>query len=511
MTDQHTSPSADDGATAAEAASPSSGRGRWLRGGLALAAVGALAAGYLVLDPLGRRNPAPESGADVLPASVRAYAELDVEPDLLQRAELVRFALRVKPLTQTLSLTEQGDLRQELWTGLVKGTGCQGLDYDDVVKPWLGRKLAVALPAGQGKPVWALQVTDEARAREGVATLAGCGALPSDVAYRDGFLVLADGAGAAARVLSEGQANPLAQGADYQEDRKRVGRAGLLNFWGTKDGLLHLASQPRIANRLGGQESLTSRALAEIRATGWRSVAGSFRMIEGTPELKLAAKATEAHQTSTTEMNLASLPQDTVLAVGISDGDQVAAAHWPQIEALLGRFGIDPKQQARRLKGQLPADAISMLGKDLRVSFSPATRTAHSLSDLPMQVTTISRTGDDADRVQALVRQSGVEQDGWISSRRKRTVAVSPDADRNKLVLRTRKRLIMDPSFKAAYATPEQGQVGLYANLAALGPIASDAVSPSLRPWVESLGAVAANAHNEDANYTVAKLRVTPR
>ncbi|MEL4505955.1 hypothetical protein AAEX63_13715 [Luteococcus sp. H138] len=512
MTEQHTTPTSDDGASAApDTRRRPSGRSGWLRGGLALAAVGALGAGIVVLDPLGKRNPAPESGADVLPASVRAFAELDVEPDLLQRAEMVRFALRVKPVTEAVSLTEQGDLRAELWRGLVKGTACAGVDYDTAVKPWLGRKVAVALPSGSDEPVWALQVTDEQQARRGAATLAGCGALPSDAAYRDGFLVLATGSGQAGQVLTEGSSSPLATSDDYLDDRKRVGRQGLLNFWVTKQGMVHLLDSPAVAKQLGESGSLPGRAVAEIRAAGWRSAAGSVRMIEGTPELKLAAKATEAHQTSTTEMNLASLPQDTVLAFGISDGDQVAAARWPQLHRVLGRLGVDVGPAASRLKGELPGDAQTMLGKDLRVSFSPAKGATTSLSDLPMQVATISRGNQEADRVESLVRQSGVEQDGWIASRRKRTVVVSQDAERNKLVLRTKKRLIMDPSFKAAYATPEQGQIGFYANLAALGPIASDAVPPTIRPWVESLGAVGANAHNEDANYSVAKLRVTAR
>ncbi|MEL4356883.1 MULTISPECIES: hypothetical protein [unclassified Luteococcus] len=497
------------GATGTSAA-PTRRRGGWPRAALiGLLAVLLAVGGFLVWDR--RQHPAVDSGAEVLPEGMALYAELDVQPDLLQQAEMARFAMTLRPAREVLTLTEKGDLREELWRGLAAGTRCAGVDYTQAVKPWLGRKVALALPDEQSAPVWALQVTDEAQARDGAAKLAACGALPPDAAYRDGFLVLAPGKGQATELVDTGRDAPLSADPRFVEDRKRVGRLGLFNFWGTKQGLIELSEHPEVARRIGRQGGLVQRLGDEARAAGWRSAAGALRMIEGTPELKLVAKADQPHKTSTTEMGMASLPQDTVLAVGISDGDQVVAEHWPEAQRLLTRLGANPAPLAQRLKGTLPEDARTMLGKDFIVSFSPASGPVTSLAELPMQVSTMARSTKDADRVEALVRRSGVSSDGYQPSRRKRTVVVSQDAERSKQVLRSRKRLTSDDGFRAAYATPEQGQIGLYANLARLGPVASDIAPTWLRPWLQDLEAVGVNAHNEDANYSVAKLRVTPR
>ncbi|MFZ2261752.1 MAG: hypothetical protein WAV52_13620, partial [Luteococcus japonicus] len=147
--------------------------------GASLAAA-SLAGGLIVVDPMGLRSKGPESAAEVLPASTSAVVEFDVEPDLLQVAELATFAGKVKPLQQWAPPGDGGDLREKLWKS-VAGP-CAGVDYATKVKPWLGRKVAVATVDGSDARVWTVQVRDEQAARGGVAELASCGLVPDGVA-----------------------------------------------------------------------------------------------------------------------------------------------------------------------------------------------------------------------------------------------------------------------------------------------------------------------------------------
>lgn len=477
--------------------------------GLSLAAVAALASGFLVVDPLGLRTPAPESAAEVLPATTAAVVEFDVEPDLLQVAELAAFAGTVKPLQEWAPLGDGGDVREQLWS-TVAGP-CRGVDYASEVKPWLGRRVAVATVDGSAGRVWALQVDDEQQGRRGVATLASCGLLPSGVAFRDGFLVLAQDDATAQRIVDEGEQGSLSQRPEYQEDTKRTAQSGLVKFWTTKQSLVALSRTPEATQVLGGLGALAPRLTDEARAADWRSGAGVLRFSSGVPELKLVVKSNEPHKASTTEMGLASLPQDSVLGFGISDGDEVVRDHWPAVQRVLGRLGVDVEKFTQEYHLDAPGDLQTVLGKDFKVSFSPAAKPVTRVHDLPMQLQSIGRSRKSPDAVESVVQKTGVQEQGWQPARRKRTLALSKDPQRSAMVLRTKKRLTQDETFRSAYPKPEQAQVGIYANLQALGPVAVTAAPDALKPWAEALGAVGANAHNEDANYTVARISVTPR
>ncbi|MDN5564056.1 MAG: DUF3352 domain-containing protein [Luteococcus sp.] len=476
--------------------------------GASLAAA-SLAGGLIVVDPMGLRSKGPESAAEVLPASTSAVVEFDVEPDLLQVAELATFAGKVKPLQQWAPPGDGGDLREKLWKS-VAGP-CAGVDYATKVKPWLGRKVAVATVDGSDARVWTVQVRDEQAARGGVAELASCGLVPDGVAVRDNFLVLAQDDATALRLVDEGRQEPLAQRAEYAEDTRRTAQSGLVKFWTTKQQLVALSRTSQADALTRSLGSVAPRLVEEGRAADWRSGAGVLRFGGGVPEVKLVVKSNQPHKASTTEMGLASLPRDSVLGFGISDGDEVLRHSWPQVQHVLARLGVDVPQLAKRHHLEAPGDVETVLGKDFKVSFSPAERPVERVQELPMQLQSIGRSRKSPDAVESIVQKSGVQEQGWQPARRRRTLALSKDPQRSAMVLRTKKRLTQDETFRSAYPKPEQAQVGVYANLQALGPIAVNAAPPALKPWVEALGAVGANAHNEDANYSVMRVAVTPR
>lgn len=109
-----------------------------------------------------------DSGAEpetVLPGSTFAMVKVDLQPGGSQRAAIRDFARRFP----AAKIGDVDDLREALVKPVLDSAG---LDYATDVKPWLGRRAAVAgFPGPDGKPqvVAALQVTNVQKAKAALA------------------------------------------------------------------------------------------------------------------------------------------------------------------------------------------------------------------------------------------------------------------------------------------------------------------------------------------------------
>lgn len=190
---------------------------------------GAFAA-YSVLSGGGPRP------TDVLPASTVAVLSVDLDPAAGQKVAAFRALRKVPELKKRLTSADD-DLRRLLVDGLTDSGTCAGLDYDRDVKPWLGKRAAVAaVDLGDDLPSWALvlQVTDKDKAAAGYRKFVDCTEVGDDevgYALGDDYLIASDSNAHAAKILADGKSKSLADDATYAKWTGAAGGKGVVSFY----------------------------------------------------------------------------------------------------------------------------------------------------------------------------------------------------------------------------------------------------------------------------------------
>ncbi len=160
---------------------PRRGRGgKGLAIGISAALVVGLLGGGAVFaySKLSGGGPQPE---EALPASTVAFMKVDLNPSAGQKVDGFRFARKFPELRKQLEgLDENGDLREEVFKAIQKSGDATDLDYEKDIKPWLGDRMAVAAVKDDGGsgpiPVFALAITDQDKAKEGLDKITRAGA-----------------------------------------------------------------------------------------------------------------------------------------------------------------------------------------------------------------------------------------------------------------------------------------------------------------------------------------------
>lgn len=464
---------------------PATGRTRrFALAGLVGAAVLGTGISFVLANPLDLGKDLAESPAEVLPADAVGYAEIDLEPGLGEQAEALGFALKVPSLRSALRDGERTDPRRELWQRLASQRCRSELDFQQDLAPWLGESAGVALQLGASVPVVALQTTDEDLARRAATGLARCsdGELAGSAITR-GYLVLAaDQATADAVVAATGTAN-LAGSERFSADMTKVGTRGFASWWATRAGLQQLDRQGRVPQQI-------ARQLPELPLV---STGGTLRLAEGNPEVRTVAKLTVELKTSQNSTAVGDLPQDTSLAVGLSEGGIAVDEAWPWLQDSIGR----------REGLRLPQDARTALGRDGRVSVGPR----EADGSWPWAWSSYADRGALAD---VLHRAGGSPRASIVAGTPKVPIAATlENVAWARHVSQTKDKLATDGRFKAAVAKPEQAQFALYANLDQLEPVLRERLDGADPADLAALQAAGLTAHVEDANYLVAVARLT--
>src|SRR5688572_23716809 len=110
--------------------------------------------------------------AEALPDSTIAYFSVDLDPSGGQKIEAIKTLRKFPAFTDEIDLETDDDLRERFFEEITKSGGCEGLDYAQDVKPWLGSRAAMAavdLGEDEPTPVGVVQVTDADQAEDGVA------------------------------------------------------------------------------------------------------------------------------------------------------------------------------------------------------------------------------------------------------------------------------------------------------------------------------------------------------
>ena len=279
------------------------------RGGRRLVIVGSIVALVIVAAGAGAYAFQKLSGggtqpSEVLPASVLAYARVDVDPSASQKIALLKLIRKFPDAAKSIGIkSPDQDVRKLLFKDAISGCG---LSYDKDIKPWIGNRLGVALLKDAKTPVVAVQVSDESKARKGInALVTKCADSPKPgIAFLDGYALITDGPDAAADVREAAEKSPLSENKAFIADTKALDGEGFASAWVTAKAFTALAGEG------GFPAGLDKQVL------GNGSTAISLRATDDSLELQSVGKA--AKGATIKPSSIADLPADTALAFSSS-------------------------------------------------------------------------------------------------------------------------------------------------------------------------------------------------
>ncbi|SDG55488.1 Protein of unknown function [Sinosporangium album] len=297
---------------------------------------------------------------EVLPGNAMAYVRLDLDPAANQKLALFEIA---RKFSATKDAFAGDDLRKSLFDGVLKDLGAgSDLTYARDIEPWLGSRVGVALlPGARGEAspdlAFAIQVTDEAQAREGVKKLMGDDEY--GIAFREDYIIITESPAAGNHHAA---APTLAENAEFTGDLAALGEPGVLSAWFAPGKLIGVAGTA--ADQAFNAEQLkNARVVAALRFDGqYAELAGLVRGAEGIDVGELSP------------VPLGKLPVSTAAAVSISGAGKSLEKQWDQVIKSLGSASdgqalqqfITSAQQQYGLA--IPGDLVTLLGDNLTVS-----------------------------------------------------------------------------------------------------------------------------------------------
>ena len=343
-----------------------------LVGALALVLVGggvAVAGGLLGWYGGGKRP------SDVLPGSAISYAQIDLDPSLLQKTAAWQF-LRDLPEVKAAVAAGLPDPKAVLWKLLVKYDDYfEKMNYDTEVKPWLGNRFGVVVVNHAGKGVWAaaIQVTDADLGARTMRAWAEKSDLKLDVTLRDDYALLTE-TGETSFILGEIANGTLAENPTFAADFSALGEPGISAGWTDLGGWVTLSGES-VGTSIGineGRVAFATRFTADTL-----EIAGITRGFTGAAAIP--------------DSDLGTLPADTGAAVSLTGGGKSLAEAWSQLPQ-------KAKDSVADLKLSLPDDLVALLGNSLVLAAS--TKTIENLFSAPDPQIGLRVNSDAASRAQ---------------------------------------------------------------------------------------------------------------
>ena len=367
---------------------PRTGRRTAVLAGAAVAGLALVGGGVWAAVSFFGTGPQP---AEALPASTLGYASIDLDPSGGQKIEAVRMLNKFPEFEDELGLDTDDDVREKIFEELELGESCDGLDYGDDIEPWLGDRAAVAavdLGEDQPAPVVVVQVKDEDKADDGLATLQDCGDGETlGWAIDDGWAVLAETDDIAQDVADETADGSLADDGDYQQWMDEVGDAGIVTMYAAPEAGQFLADTVEDFMGFGMNAEMPAEMLSDEGSVeggmpsdteftddlredleNFSGLAVTLRFDDGAVELEMAGDAAVTSRgIPTTEAGddvLSTLPEDTAAAIGVGFADGWFGKVLDQMATMSGGMSVEELvAEAKAETGlDLPEDAETLAG-----------------------------------------------------------------------------------------------------------------------------------------------------
>jgi hypothetical protein len=493
-------------------------RARWavvaLAGALVLALVGGVS---WAVGSLSGGGAQPE---DALPAGAVAFAKVDLDPSAGQKIDGFRFLRKFPGLRDRVPL--DGDVREVLFDSFADAAGWQDIDFDRDVDPWLGDRLGIAGYPADGSDqttspgVVALQVTDAGKAEEGLRRLVAASRDGIGGTQSVGFVVEGDYALLAeSQALAESYARKAAEQALADDERYAADLAEI------GDGVAAVWVDNAAAAEAGNVLDPTGMGLGGVGGLG--AEAGRTTMVarfDGPDVFEVVGSVTgvgPAGWASHPVTGLGDLPESTVLALGLADGDElvtrvVEAARsgsaedgdgGPALDELLG--------QAEAETGiKVPEDVATLLGDNLVGALDGTAD-----EDGALQVAARVRTSD-VTRAGQVIQQLAADGPDLVLRTGGDTYAVGSSQRHTDQVLAADGTLGEQPDFQDALPDLADADVAVWADPAGLvealfsgwsAPGQESQTDPDLDP----LKAVGLTASTEDGGKGTFRFRIVAR
>ncbi len=341
------------------------------------AVVASAGAGFAAGSVVGGGGTQPE---DVLPDTVVAYIDVDLDPAAQQKVNLVRLLGRFPDVEQEYG--REPDIRTVALDWLIEGTELEDAD----VSAWIGDRIGLGLSwdaeAEALTPVAALQVTDQ---DEAVADL-GRVLDPEQIAVSDGYVVVTGdllkefaalddldglvgsevpGAQTAAEVVAAGEAASLSQSAVFVDVFDHLDD-GLLTTYIDGEGID--AAGEQIADSLGLALPGVTGSLSEAAESGQ---AGAVLRAEPNALELLAWSSADPENGTAPAQLMSTLPESTLFAVEFTGGSELVADRWAQTIESAEQGALTPGEVERGLAEleaqygiELPDDLQTLVGED---------------------------------------------------------------------------------------------------------------------------------------------------
>lgn len=196
-------------------------------------------------DPLHLLRAGPQA-AEAIPADALFYVGADLDPSAKQKVAALQFFNSFPAFRKNSGLSDaNADVRRAIFDGTVAHP-CAALSYDDDVQPWIGSKFAVAgmpSPRGRSAPggMAALEVTNQDRARAGLAKLQKCSDGSGQgfgFTFIGNYAVVAQTQRQAETYAHAAESASLAEDDDFAADMESLGELGVLTAWADVTGAI---------------------------------------------------------------------------------------------------------------------------------------------------------------------------------------------------------------------------------------------------------------------------------
>ena len=362
-----------------------------------LAGVGVVAAGAVGVGAWGVAQllGGGPGAAAVLPDTTLAYAAVDLDPSAGQKIEAIRTLKKFPALADELNLGTRDDMRKWLVDKLKQGDECDGLDYEDDIKPWIGEKGAVAaLPNKDhvADVVFAVQVKDEGKAEDGLAKIFEACDQGGDygVDFLDGYMIVAESDEVATGATAAAKKATLADDPDFTAAMDSIGDIGVVSLYLSKDGpkALYDATVGSFMGAsdlcdplapLEGDDTVDdlSEMCEDMTGTGenqldeslknFKGAAATVRFDDGGIELAVSGKGVPSLDADNTAepTTIGDLPGTTIGALGLSLPEGWVGNVEAQLKQALGEQLYDEglAQAEAESALDLPEDIETLLGK----------------------------------------------------------------------------------------------------------------------------------------------------
>lgn len=347
--------------------------------------------------------------AEVLPASTVAVLSVDLDPSAGQKIEALQTIRKFPQLKEDLGLDPSDDLRKFI---VEEAFGCDDVDFDADVKPWIGKRAAFAavdLGGDAPVPALALAITDQKKADAGFEDLVECAEMDLGYVVGENYLIASDSGEHAQAILASGQQKSLADDESYQKWTGEAGDQGVINFYVGKrasdylvdgleslgsefGGLFGLESGSAFGDAESGEFEFDSEggmagesvpaAADDCAASGedpfdalkeqlkdFEGLAGTIRFADGGMELSVATSGLDQiASTATVGEQIGSLPADTALAAGFGIPKNYATDLVEQLSCAAGPDGDLVAEIEEGAGLDLPDDLTTLLGSALTFS-----------------------------------------------------------------------------------------------------------------------------------------------